>query len=145
MEMAVEMPTPIDSKILAKTLGRNLKKLRESKGLTQAQLGEYLGVTVNAIASNEQGITFPKIPALIFFADFYGVAIDELLGREKITIDEKLYQKLYKLASLANMPVNDFVNKNLENVIERFYPTLIEVDNAENRAKVAVQVFIEGK
>ena len=141
--MADIQKNPFTSKEFCKFIGHNLKNLREKVGLTQGQLGDLLNVTVNAVASNEQGKTFPRIPTLAYLADYYGVTTDSILGRDKITVDPKLYEKLSKLAALANMPVNDFVNMNLENLIDKFYPRLIEITDAENRAKFAVQSFVD--
>lgn len=84
MILADSMTAPIDEGDLKKLVGYNLKKLRESAGLTQEQLGEKIGLTVNAIKKNEQGITFPKIPTLNFLADYYGVSIEEMVGRKSI-------------------------------------------------------------
>ena len=133
------------SKNLAKQVGHNLKKLRQKAGLTQAELGSLLETTQKAIAANEQGVTFPRIPTLIYLADFYGVSVDSLLGKEKIKVDEKLYPKLNQLAALANMPVNDFVNKNLENLIDKFSPTLNDLAYAQGRAQNAVQSLVDNK
>lgn len=58
-----------------------LKELREKKGCTQEQVGEYLGVTRMMIQKYESGIILPSGFALIKLADFFGVSTDYILGR----------------------------------------------------------------
>ncbi|MBQ6976374.1 MAG: helix-turn-helix transcriptional regulator [Selenomonadaceae bacterium] len=99
---------PIDNQNFGKLVGHNLKKLRESVGLTQEQLGKKIGVSQKAIAANEQGTAFPKIPTLKFLADFYGVSTDEILGR-KLTLkrqllhDNQLEQAIKRLSKFGRV------------------------------------------
>lgn len=57
-----------------------LKKLREEKGLTQAELGRQLKISPSAIGMYEQGRRTPDIPILKKMSAFFGVSIDYLLG-----------------------------------------------------------------
>ncbi len=65
----------------------NFKRLRKQKGLTQAQVAEYLGVNKSTISNYESGYSEPgSHEKLERVADFYGVSIDELLGKTQLTI-----------------------------------------------------------
>lgn len=60
--------------------GNNLKKLRNKKGLTQSQLGEYFGLSKTAISlyeNNKRGIDSNLVKSM---AEFFNVTTDELLG-----------------------------------------------------------------
>ena len=48
-----------------------LKKLRKSKGLTQAELGKILGVSPSTIGMYEQGRRTPDKDALIAISNYF--------------------------------------------------------------------------
>lgn len=58
----------------------NLKKLRLSKNLNQAQLAEIVGVQRNTISRYEKGDRQPDYATLSKLADFFSVSTDYLLG-----------------------------------------------------------------
>lgn len=60
----------------------NLKKARENKGLTQAQVADKLGISDGTYKNYEQGKREPNNALLVKIADLYGVSTDYLLGRE---------------------------------------------------------------
>ena len=62
-------------------IGKNIKKLREKKSITQEKLANYLGVTPQAISRWESETGYPDIELLPLIADFFDVTIDELLDR----------------------------------------------------------------
>lgn len=59
-------------------IGRAIKRLRQNKGVTQEQLGDYLGVSYQAVSKWETGVTLPDVTMLPRLALFFGVAIDDL-------------------------------------------------------------------
>lgn len=59
-----------------------IKKIRKKKGFTQEQLADSVGVSPQAVSKwEQQGL--PDTALLPQIADFLGVSIDELFGREK--------------------------------------------------------------
>lgn len=61
-----------------------LKQLRQSKGLTQQEFASMLDINLSSYQKYERAnntIT-PSLDSLIKIADFYGVSVDYLLGRE---------------------------------------------------------------
>ena len=64
-------------------IGENIKRLRTTKGLTQEQLSEAVGVTCAAVSKGERGDTFPDITMLFPLAHFFGVSLDELMGYDR--------------------------------------------------------------
>lgn len=59
-------------------LGRQLKYLRRQKNLTQAQLAEKVGLSVNYVSQIETGIANPKVKTLFTIAQGLNVEIKEL-------------------------------------------------------------------
>ena len=64
---------------------KQLKKLRMKKGLKQKELADYLHVSVSTVGMWEQGRNEPDVKRLEELADFFGVTVDYLLGREIAT------------------------------------------------------------
>lgn len=46
------------------SIGENIKKLRESHGLTQSQLGDIAGVSDKAVSTWESGLREPRMGAV---------------------------------------------------------------------------------
>ena len=61
---------------------KNLRKLREERGLTQQRLSELTGISKSRIYSYESKEREPDIAGLITLADFFSVSIDYLVGKE---------------------------------------------------------------
>ncbi len=59
-----------------------LKELRENKNLLQKDLAKILNKTVACISLWEKEKTEPSIADLCAIANYFGVTIDSLLGRE---------------------------------------------------------------
>lgn len=57
-----------------------LKRLREEKEMTQAELGKALEISPSAIGMYEQGRRTPDIPTLKKIASYFNVSLDYLLG-----------------------------------------------------------------
>ena len=68
----------------AELLGNRIKELRESRGITQAQLADRLNVTRSTVANWEAGNRLPDLNMLARLADFLDidttVFLDELRG-----------------------------------------------------------------
>ena len=60
--------------------GKNLKKLRRERDLTQDELAQALNLSVQAISRYETGAAYPDIEMLPVMAGFFGTTVDVLLG-----------------------------------------------------------------
>lgn len=58
-----------------------LKILRKNKGLTQTQVADAVELGRQAYAYYEKGERAPSPETLCKLADFFGVSVDEILGR----------------------------------------------------------------
>ena len=75
-----------------------LQKLRESKGMTQAELAEMLFVTRQAVSRRKNGETIPSSDTLKMLSKIFDVSINTLLGSP---------QKL--ICQCCGMPLEDAI------------------------------------
>ena len=59
----------------------SLKKIRKEKGVTQDQIAQYLNISRAAYTNIENGKRDPDTNTVLRLADYFGVSVDELLGR----------------------------------------------------------------
>jgi len=64
---------------ISKEIGEKLRKAREERGLTQKELGDYLGYTPMGISHFEKGIRGLKVGDLKRLADYFGKDISYFL------------------------------------------------------------------
>lgn len=60
------------------SVGENIRRYRKSRGMTQAQLAEAVGLTEGAVRHYESGIRAAKPELLGFIADTLGVSVNAL-------------------------------------------------------------------
>ncbi|MBQ7912360.1 MAG: helix-turn-helix transcriptional regulator [Clostridia bacterium] len=62
-------------------VGNGLKEQRKMRGITQVELAKETGIPQSTLSAWEKGINIPNIADCIKLADFYGISLDELVGR----------------------------------------------------------------
>lgn len=67
----------MESSILAK----RLKQLRTEQKISQLKIAKMNGTTQNAVFKYENGVSFPPMNILLFYADYFNVSLDWLFGR----------------------------------------------------------------
>ena len=72
------------------TLAENFKKLRHQKGLTQENIASFLGVSFQAVSKWERGEGYPDITMLPVIANYFEVTIDDLLGNDLYSKEERI-------------------------------------------------------
>lgn len=72
--------------------GTIVRRLRESRGLTQSRLAEQLGVSDKAVSKWETGRSYPDISLLEPLAQALGVSILELLSGDAVTNQNRSFQ-----------------------------------------------------
>ena len=78
---------------------KNLKYLRNQKGISQQQLAAVLGVSQQSVNKYENHNVEPDIATLVAMADYFGTTIDCMVGRccddvghsawDTLTLEEK--------------------------------------------------------
>lgn len=84
-------------------LGRQIKRAREEKGITQEELASRMNVNSQNISSYERGERCPSI--------FWMNRLYEALDIEAVTFTEDLYQKLNSVALSPNITIINPVSK----------------------------------
>ena len=72
-----------------------IKELRQSKGLTQAELATKLGVTRQAVSLYEKGQIKPKIETLKKLAEYFGVSVTYIKGETKTEMLTNIINTIY--------------------------------------------------
>ena len=94
-------------------LGKRLKSLRKAANLTQAQIGERIGVRKTVISSYENDLRQPSYDNLVKLANLYKVSTDWLLGNTKSGTFDFSNLTDEQAALVANM-IMEFEKKNNE-------------------------------
>lgn len=88
---------------------KNLKTLRQQRGITQQQLADYLCVDKTSISKWEHGANYPNQNIQVMIADYFGVSIDYLLGREEkqysVNVSSEAQLLIDKISTLSDEEV----------------------------------------
>ena len=95
---------------MAKRLADNIKRLRETKNVSQEKMAQALNVSYQAVSKWETGKSLPDITLLPLISRYFGITIDELLMAEQL--DEKLLLEKYE----AEAEQNQRDGKNVANI-----------------------------
>lgn len=77
-------------------IGKNIKKVRSEKEMTQEQLAERLHVTRQAVSNWETGKTQPDIEILTKMAECFEIPVEELIYGHTTQTTNKIIQKTTK-------------------------------------------------
>ncbi|MBO4678659.1 MAG: helix-turn-helix transcriptional regulator [Lachnospiraceae bacterium] len=69
-------------------MGSFLQELRKEHNLTQAELGDKLGVTNKTVSRWETGNYMPPVEMLEMLGNLYGLTINEILSGKKLSTEE---------------------------------------------------------
>ena len=85
-------------------IGANIAKMRKAKGATQDDLARAVGVSAQAVSKWENG-GVPDAELFPAIADFFGVTIDALFGREvsEENLEKALMAKIYDTSEEKKM------------------------------------------
>lgn len=85
-----------------KLFGRRIKELRKTKGLTQEQLAEILGLYQKQIGNIETGSYFTTMPNLEKLANALGVEIKDLFDFEHQKTGKELTEEIFEMVNNAS-------------------------------------------
>ena len=91
-----------------KTIGNKIKELRRSKGMSQKDMADKLGVTSQAVSKWENDGSLPEMTMLPDIASLFGIQIDDLFEYST----EKRYESIEKKLQYGRVMTNmEFENE----------------------------------
>lgn len=99
--------------------GDNLVKLRKSKGITQEELAEFVGVTKASVSKWETKQSMPDIGMLPLLSSYFDVSIDSLLGYHPKLSKEEIAQTYGELAGKFAKEPFEMVMKESEELVKQ--------------------------
>ena len=108
-----------------------LKTLRKQMGKTQTDIANYLGISYQAYAHYESGRRAPDPQSLKKLADYFGVSVDYLLGRDEAPASKGKWINVYGEIA-AGIPIEA-----IEDIIDQ---EEISLDMAASGEYIALQV-----
>ena len=115
-----------------KEVGKRLKALRESLGLSQVKMAEALGSTQSSINRYENGQSTPPVALFRRYADYFDVSLDYIFART-----DKPQGKIYEFRPKAS-PAREEMRRFIEMCFDPHSPM-------NGRLKEALFRMMEGK
>ena len=104
----------MDGKAVKAILGKNVKFLRNQKGLTQAVLAEKANISIIFLSSIERGTKYPKAETLASIANVLKVEIFELFKGELVPSDSK------EMVEHLSLEITDKLNTALGEIFAQY-------------------------
>ncbi|MFV1454456.1 helix-turn-helix domain-containing protein [Bacillus mycoides] len=82
------------------TFGENLKKFRNARSLTQADLGDKVQLSRSQISNLETNFNEPDLESLDRIASFFNISVDTLMGRKFTTSESRLENVLDEIQTV---------------------------------------------
>lgn len=92
------------------SFGSTMIRLRSEKGIYQKELAAYLKVSIGTVSNYEKDRHFPDQATLCKIAEFFGVTVDYLLGRNSFRYNPEELCRPFT----DNYTISDFINISLE-------------------------------
>jgi len=81
-------------------IGKFISLSRKNKSLTQEQLAEKLGVSINAVSKWERGLNLPDVSLMEKLCEVLDFTLNELFAGEKLTNEEMVRKSEKNIMSL---------------------------------------------
>ena len=91
------------------TIDQKILQLRTSKGISQEELAEMLGVSRQSVSKWEMGQALPQIDKVLQLSEIFSVSTDELL-HDKMDISKLSVEKKKNKYFIGNKKVEEIVN-----------------------------------
>ena len=101
-----------------KEMGKRLKGLRESMGLSQMKMAEILGLKQPSINRYEQGTATPTVENLRKYADYFDVSMDYIFARTDNPEGNKEVQQFIELCFDPGSPYNERLKETMLRMLE---------------------------
>ncbi|MDE6501134.1 MAG: helix-turn-helix transcriptional regulator [Ruminococcus sp.] len=120
-----------------------IKGLRKKYGYTTKQVAEGTDISENVYPKYESGILNAGVPVLCKIADFYGVTVDYLLGREKPIQPDILTQlaREFSLTDLEKALVQAYIAISPEER-DKFIKSIEEVAKQKDTTEISTELSV---
>ena len=105
-------------------IGKFIAKLRKEKNMTQEQLAEKMGVSINAVSKWERGLSFPDVSLYKKLCKELDINIEELINGEKDKSEEAKEK-----AIISTIKETDKIKKNSKKEFKIRYYKFYVIDN----------------
>jgi transcriptional regulator with XRE-family HTH domain len=134
-------------------IGKNIKKIRNVKGLSQQSFAELFDLTRGNISSYEELRAVPKIEVMIRIANYFGIPLADLVEKD-LSVNELLHyntrlvietEKLKTARQTTPIPyvstsyINDYLHRHKESDFVQQLPTL-SVPCASKSELIAIEL-----
>lgn len=85
---------------MSDSIGKNIRRLRKDRNLTQEELAERLNVSAVAVSKWENNQSMPDISQIIPLARFFDITTDELFGLKSSDREEEILRLLKEIYTL---------------------------------------------
>lgn len=72
----------MNQEVIALSIAENIRRLRESRGMSQTEFGKIAGVSDKAVSTWENGLKIPRMGAVQKLADYFGIQKSDILDDE---------------------------------------------------------------
>lgn len=100
-------------------LGENIKSLRKTKGLTQEEFANSIGVSFQTVSKWERGDSYPDITMLPIISEYFETTVDALLGIDKSKREQKANEYIIMYSELR-LRERKFVLEEFEKAVREF-------------------------
>lgn len=145
--------------------GKFIARLRKEKNMTQEQLAEKMGVSINAVSKWERGLSFPDVSLLKKLCKELGTSVEELINgeedkseeaKERAIINvvksknkEKKKNKIIIIISIILIAIiivaSIFFYKNKENELEKYYERNYQMSFVARDVEAFLKYRYDGK
>jgi len=113
-----------------KDIGKTLRALRESIGISQEKLAQELGSTQSSVNRYENGQSTPSVEIFRHYADFFDVSLDYIFGRTdkpqgviyefkpRVTPDKEEMRRFIEMCFDPESPMNEKLKETLYLMME---------------------------
>lgn len=116
------------------TIGERIREVRKSRGLTQKELGERLGLSYQSIAQWENDLRKPKSETILKIAGALGVRYEDLVELETFNTGAEFDKRWKELTKSAN---GDSLTVIHTTDPRKFIDFALDQMNEEGQAKLA--------
>lgn len=109
--------------------GKNIKKIRGVKGLSQQSFADLFGLKRGTLAAYEEGRSNPRLETVIKIASHFNIEMDELLKSE-LTVNRLLQFNDRITTETQNLPVQQFAI--IPCIVEALEPDFIHQGGGPN-------------